>query len=102
MQYFTQEPLLPAAVELFWYSTLLFIHSPPLPAVVGAIKASEAANAWAAVLDRMEQAWNSKSGPIPPLRVYMRLGSLYNNLGRIDEAKVSDPSSKSSMQTAML
>eukprot|EP00752_Nemacystus_decipiens_P018595 g16673.t1 len=63
----------------------------------GPVKATEAADAWAAVLDRMEEAWmassNGDSGrrkstaPAPPLRVFMRLGSLYTTLGRIDEAK---------------
>lgn len=56
--------------------------------VSGAVKASEAADAWAAVLDRMEEAWGAGKGSIPPLRVYMRLGSLYNSLGRTNEAKV--------------
>ncbi|CAB1111613.1 unnamed protein product [Ectocarpus sp. CCAP 1310/34] len=61
----------------------------------GLIKATEAADAWAAVLDRTETAWRTSpaSGeeatpPTPALRVYMRLGSLYNTLGRIEEAKV--------------
>ena len=56
----------------------------------GAVKASDAADAWSAALDRMEEAWGAGSGggPIPPLRVYMRLGSLYNSLGRTEEAKV--------------
>ncbi|CAN0225260.1 unnamed protein product [Ectocarpus sp. 6 AP-2014] len=60
----------------------------------GLIKATEAADAWAAVLDRMETAWRTSSAsgteqtsPTPPLRVYMRLGSLYNTLGRVKEAK---------------
>lgn len=64
---------------------------------VGPVKATEAADAWAAVLDRMEEAWmassNGNSGgtnstaPTPPLRVFMRLGALYNTLGRVEEAK---------------
>lgn len=59
----------------------------------GAIRASEAADAWATVLDRMEENWKMASGEIrttttPPLRVYMRLGSLYNTLGRTEDAKV--------------
>ncbi|CAN0104052.1 unnamed protein product, partial [Laminaria digitata] len=54
----------------------------------GAAKASDAADAWSAVLDRMEEAWGKGGGgPVPPLRVYMRLGSLYNSLGRTEEAK---------------
>ncbi|CAM9749848.1 unnamed protein product, partial [Hapterophycus canaliculatus] len=59
----------------------------------GSVKATEAADAWAAVLDRLEKTWmtslssgNGKNPP-PPLRVYMRLGALYNTLGRIEEAK---------------
>lgn len=55
----------------------------------GAVKASDAADAWGAVLDRMEEAWGAGRGPVPPLRVYMRLGSLYNSLGRTEEVKVS-------------
>lgn len=37
----------------------------------------------------MESAWNFSKSPVPPLRVYMRLGSLYNSLGRTEDAKVS-------------
>lgn len=67
---------------------------------LGPVKATEAADAWAAVLDRMEEAWmasshghsgntkNSTAAPVPPLRVFMRLGALYTTLGRIEEAKV--------------
>lgn len=49
----------------------------------------------------METVWMASSnggtgdvdsaGPAPPLRVYMRLGALYNILGRIEEAKVREP-----------
>lgn len=65
---------------------------------VGPVKATEAADAWAQVLDRMEDAWIASSkgdnggavstAPVPPLRVFMRLGALYTTLGRIEEAKV--------------
>ena len=68
---------------------------------LGPVKATEAADAWATVLDRMEEAWvassngnrnnggttNSTAAPAPPLRVFMRLGALYTTLGRIEEAK---------------
>eukprot|EP00903_Cladosiphon_okamuranus_P015485 g14296.t1 len=63
----------------------------------GPVKATEAADAWAKVLDFMEEAWMTSSkgdnvgadstAPVPPLRVYMRLGALYATLGRIEEAK---------------
>lgn len=73
----------------------------PLYTVPGLIKATEAADAWAAVLDRMETAWRTSAAngeepasPTPPLRVYMRLGSLYNTLGRVEEAKVGNGVSK--------
>lgn len=40
----------------------------------------------------MEQTWKVSSDTgspiVPPLRVYMRLGALYNTLGRTGEAKV--------------
>lgn len=57
--------------------------------IQGAERASEAADAWAAVLDRMEGARDLERGPVPPLQVYMRLGSLYSTLGRTEEAKVT-------------
>ncbi|CAM9278013.1 unnamed protein product [Scytosiphon promiscuus] len=59
----------------------------------GSVKATEAADAWAAVLDRLERDrvasrdGGNGNNPPPPLRVYMRLGALYNTLGRIEEAK---------------
>ena len=66
--------------------------------LIGPVKATEAADAWAMVLDRMEEAWKASSkgdsigasstAPVPPLRVFMRLGALYTTLGRIEEAKV--------------
>lgn len=64
---------------------------------LGPVKATEAADAWAAVLDRMEEAWLASSNhgnagstaPTPPLRIYMRLGALYNTLGRLEDAKVT-------------
>ncbi len=69
--------------------------------ITGTVKATEAAEAWAEVLDRMENIWMTSSNdgtgdvdsaaPAPPLRVYMRLGALYNILGRMEEAKVREP-----------
>lgn len=71
------------------------IHAAPL---TGPFKATEAADAWAKVLDCMEEAWMASSrgdnvganstAPVPPLRVFMRLGALYTTLGRMEEAKV--------------
>lgn len=50
--------------------------------------ASEAADSWVTVLDKLEASWKSGIGPIPPLWMYMRSGALHNILGRVDEAKV--------------
>ncbi|CAM9230645.1 unnamed protein product [Discosporangium mesarthrocarpum] len=53
----------------------------------GTTRASDAVGAWGTVLNKLESMWRSGSGPVPPLRVYMRVGVLCNTLGRADEAK---------------